>query len=107
VVALPRSWRWCVILLPCCEVAAFVELVVIDEFGIRPLCPTSRGLIELVRKGAHRDRDGDVFRGKEGELAFPIQTSRRDRRVRQPVECDVVEDVVSRKPLTLTVKDAR
>jgi hypothetical protein len=60
-----------------------------------------------VRKGAHRDRDGDVFRGKEGELAFPIQTSRRDRRVRQPVERDVVEDVVSRKPLTLTVKDAR
>ena len=47
------------------------------------------------------------FGAKNGELAFPIQTRRRDRRVRQPVEGDVVEDVVSREPLTLAVEDAR
>src|SRR3984893_6451641 len=73
-------------LLPGREVAALVDLVVIDELGIRPLRPAPRGLIELVRKGAHRGRDGDVFRGEKRELALPIETSRRDRRVRQPVE---------------------
>jgi hypothetical protein len=40
-------------------VAAFVELVVMDEFGIRPLRLTPRGWIELVRKDGNRD--GDVF----------------------------------------------
>ena len=45
---------------------AFVELVVMDEFGIRPLCPTPRGLIELVRKDAHGYRDGDVFHVEKG-----------------------------------------
>src|SRR4030095_9577863 len=72
-------------LFPRREVTAFIELVVIDKLGISPLCPTPRGLIDLVRKGAHRDRDDDVFRCKEGELVFPINTRRRDRRVRQPV----------------------
>src|SRR5215204_6346871 len=74
---------------------AFVELVVMDEFGIGLLCPTPRHLIELVRKDAHRYRDGDALRGEEVELVFPIETSRRDSRVRQPVMGDVVEDVVS------------
>ena len=68
-----------------------------DELGIRPLCPTPRGLIELVRKDAHGNRDGDVLDVEEGELVFPIETRRRNRRVRQPVERDVVEDVVSCK----------
>src|SRR3989449_7950645 len=76
-----------------------------NQFGIRFLCPTPRGLIELVRKGAHGNRYRDTFRGEKGELAFPIQTSRRDRRVRHPVERDVVEDVVSAEALSLTVKD--
>ncbi len=48
---------------------ALVDPVVVNEFGIRLLRSTPRGLIELVRKGGHRDRDGDVFRGKEGKLA--------------------------------------
>src|SRR5260370_25971437 len=83
-------------LFPRREVPAFVELVVIDELGIRPLRPASRGLIELLRKGAHGSRDGDVFRSEKRQLALPIETRRRDRRVRQPIERDVVEDVVSR-----------
>ena len=42
--------------------SSFRNLVVIDEFGIRPLCPGSWGLIELVRKTAQGYRDGDIFR---------------------------------------------
>jgi hypothetical protein len=42
-------------------VPAFVELVVMDEFRIRPLCPTPRGLIELTGKDAHGNRDGDIL----------------------------------------------
>src|SRR5713226_2444614 len=77
-----------------------------DEFGIGPLRPTPRALIEFVGKDAHGNRDRDVLRGEKGKLVFTIQTSRRDRRIRQPVESDVVEDVVSRKALGLAVKDA-
>lgn len=86
--------------------AAFVVLLVIDEFGINSLCPAPRGLKDLARKGAKGGRDGDVFRGKKAERVFPIDTSRGDRRVRQPVERDVVEDIVSRKTIGLTVEDA-
>ena len=82
----PRSVRLC-------------EPVVMDQFGIRLLCPALRGGIDLIGKDAHGSRDRDAFRGEKGKLAFPIQTSRRDRRVRQPVERDVVEDVVSRQAL--------
>src|SRR5258705_12143242 len=77
-----------------------------DEFGIRFLCPAPRGGVDLIWKDADGNRDGDVLRGKKVELVFPIQSSRRDPRIRQPIERDVVEDVVSRKALGLTVKDA-
>jgi len=63
-----------------------------DEFGIRPVCPATRGFIELVRKDTHRNRNGDALGSEEGQLTFPIETSRRDSRVRQPVERDVVQD---------------
>jgi hypothetical protein len=43
-------------------VSAFGNLVVVDEVGIRPFCPGSWGLIELVRKNAQGYRDGDIFR---------------------------------------------
>ena len=76
-----------------------------DEFGVRPLCPTPRGGVDLIWKDADGNRDGDVLRGEKGKLVFPIQTSRRDRRVRQPVEGDVVENVISRKALGLAGKE--
>jgi hypothetical protein len=53
-----------------------------DEFGIRPLRLTPRGWIELVRKDGNRD--GDVFGIEIAELVFSIETSRGNRRVRQP-----------------------
>src|SRR6266481_8692807 len=40
-------------LFPRREVSAFVDLVVVDELGIRLLRPAPRGLIELVRKPGH------------------------------------------------------
>jgi hypothetical protein len=87
-------------------VPAFGELVV-DELGIRALDPRPRGSINVIWKGADGYRNGDVLGGKEGQLVFPLQTSRRHCRVRQPIERDVVEDVVSRQALRLTVEDTR
>src|SRR5882672_12493658 len=40
-------------LLPGRKVAAFVELVVMDEVGIRPLRPTPRSRVDLVGESAH------------------------------------------------------
>ena len=77
-----------------------------NELGTGFLRPTPRGGINLVRKGAHCSRDWDTLRGEEGQLAFPIETSRRDRRIRQPVERDVVDDVVARQPFGLSVEGA-
>ena len=57
-------------------VPAFVNLVVIDEVVIRPLCPTPRGLIVLARKHAHGSRDGDVGGIVKVEVKFPIEASR-------------------------------
>jgi len=76
-------------------VPAPVNLVVVDEFVIRPLCPTPRGFIVLAGKDAHSCWDGDIGCVIKIEVKFPIETSRRNRRVRQPVECEVVEYIVS------------
>jgi hypothetical protein len=88
-------------------VTAFGELVVMDQFGIRPLRPAPRGWIEFVREDAHGNRDGDAF-GIEIPFApiLPIETGARKRRVRQPGDRDVVEDVVAREALGLSLKDA-
>src|SRR5215217_5567989 len=76
-----------------------------DEFGIGLLCPAPRGPDLLVRKDAHRNRDGDVL-GSEVGLGepLPIKTSRRDRRVRQPEERGVVEHIVPGKACWLPSK---
>src|SRR6202011_1962810 len=70
--------------------------VVVDEVvGISALCPAPRGLVELVGKDADGERDGDVLGVEEVRLVLPVETSRADPRVRQPVERDVVEKIVS------------
>jgi len=88
-------------------VAALGELVVVNQFRVRPFCPTPRGWIEFVRKDAHGNGDGDTF-GIEVPFApiFPVETGARKRCVRQPGDCDVVEDVVARESLGLALKDA-
>ena len=61
---------------------AFVELVVVDEIGIRPLRPAPWSRIEFVREDAHGDRDGDAL-SIENPLPpiLPVETGARKRRV--------------------------
>src|SRR4051812_31767762 len=47
-------------LLPGREMCAFIELVVVDQLGIRLLCPTPWGRVDLFRESAHGDRDFDA-----------------------------------------------
>ena len=56
-------------LLPGGEVPAAVDLVVVDEVGVRLLRPAPRRLEELVGEDAHGHRDGDV--PDVGEAAVP------------------------------------
>src|ERR1700722_1728152 len=94
-------------LLPGSEVSALGELIVVNQFRIRPRCPAPRGWIKFVRKDAHSDRNGDAL-GVEIPFAkiFPVKTGARKSRVRQPGDRDVVEDVVAREAFGLAVKDA-
>src|SRR5450432_745029 len=78
-----------------------------DQFGIHPLRPAPRGWIELVREDAHGHRDGDAFGVEIAELVLPIEPGTRKRRVSQPGDRDVVEDVVAREALRVSAKDAR
>src|SRR5215469_10330570 len=66
-------------LFPGGEVAAPVELVVVDEvLGIRALRPAPRRLVELVGKDADGKRDRDRLSVEEGCLVLPIQAGRGD-----------------------------
>src|SRR3954471_18868251 len=56
-------------LLPGGEVPAAVDLVEVDEVGVRLLRPAPGDLEELVRKDTHRNRNGDV--PDVGEAAVP------------------------------------
>jgi hypothetical protein len=84
-------------LLPGREVTALVHLVVVDEPGIRPLGPAPGRLVLFAGEYAHGDRDGNAFGVEKAALVFPIETRRGDARVRQPVERDVVQDLVPRQ----------
>src|SRR5258708_3166562 len=77
-----------------------------DELGKCPLGPTLRRLVKLVWEGGERKGWGHPGGRENGKAFFPKKTSRGNRRGRQPVKRDVVEDVVSRKALGLAVKDA-
>jgi hypothetical protein len=89
------------------EVPALFELVVVDEFGIRALCPTLRRWTDLVGKDAHGNRDGDGLDAQIRKLILPVKTRPGKRRVRQPRERDVVEDVVSCETGRFSGKGAR
>src|SRR6202051_1604798 len=79
-----------------------------DKFGIRPRRPASWSRIEFVRKDANGGRDNDASDAEERiTLVLPIETSPRERRIRQPGERDVIEDVVSREALASAGKNTR
>src|ERR1700757_1621080 len=78
-----------------------------DQFGIRLLRPAPWSWIEFIRKDAYGSRDGDAF-GIEIPLPkiFPIEPGARKRRVRQPGDRDVVENVIARQPLGFSPEDS-
>jgi hypothetical protein len=94
-------------LFPRGEVAALLNLVVVDEVGIGTLRPTSGGLVEFVGEHAHGNWNGDALRTEKGELVFPIEACRRNCRVCQPEQRDIVEDVVWREAFGLPVERTR
>src|SRR6202023_347197 len=94
-------------LFPGSKVPAFVELIVVDQFWIRPLRPTARAQIDLVRKGAYGNRDGNAFDTEIREFAFPVESGTGNRRVRQPGDRDVVEDIVPGEAGSFSGKEAR
>src|SRR6202140_693993 len=79
-----------------------------DEFGKGLLGPASWSRIEFVGENAHGGRNNDASDAEERiTLVFPVETSPRERRIRQPSERDVVEDVVSREAFAASGKDTR
>src|SRR5262249_10643569 len=94
-------------LLPAGEVSALGKLVVVNELGIRLLCPTPRRLVELVREGADGHRDLDALRREEGELVLPVEPGGRHPRIRQPEQRGVVEHIVGRQPFWNPIEAAR
>src|SRR4029077_9421915 len=87
---------------------ALGELVVMDQLGKRPLRPASWSRIEFVGKDAHRGRNNDASDAeKRITLVFPIETSSRERRICQPSECDVVQNVVPGEAFAAPGEDTR
>src|SRR3954452_15537919 len=72
-------------------------LMVVDEPWVRFFGPASRRLILLARIDGHRDWYLDVLRVEEATLVFPVKARRRYARVGQPIERDIVEDLVTRQ----------
>ncbi len=90
---------------------ALAEPVVVDELRIGLFRPALRRLVDLVRERADGDGYLDAARieeaaGREMRIV-PIEPRRRDRRVGQPVERDIVEDIVTASdPPFSPLKDA-
>src|SRR5215216_1288800 len=84
-------------LLPGSEVTAPVDLVEVDEIGIGALGPAPRRPVLLAREDGYGDRDVHALGVEEAALVLPVEPGRGDPCVRQPVERDVVEDLVPRQ----------
>src|SRR6266542_1287515 len=86
-------------LLPGGEVAALVDLVEVREAGVGNLDPAPRGSPDLVGERREADRHGRRRRGLNGEASpcssvLPIVPGGGGPGARQPVERDVVDDVL-------------
>src|SRR4029450_7838819 len=85
-------------LLPGGEMGALVVTPVEDEVRIGLAGPALGRLVDFVAEGAHAGRQGHAARIEEaafGASRFPIEPGGRDRRVGEPVEGDIVEDIVA------------
>src|SRR5687768_6173651 len=95
-------------LLPGCEMPAFVVGVEEDEIGIRLFRPAPGSGIELVGEDADDNREGHAF-DVEIPLApvLPVEPATGNRRIGEPRERNVVEDVVAGHALRYSVEDPR
>src|SRR5918993_4211824 len=91
-------------LLPRGKVRTFRMALIVGQLGISLFGPLPRNRGDLLRKGAYHDWDLYALRSEEGVLVFPIELGRRHPGFRQPVEGDVVENIVSRQALSGAVK---
>src|SRR5262245_10973360 len=91
-------------LLPGGEVSAPVDLVEVGEVGIDGLHPAARGSEDLT--GKRGEADGDCNRRRSlayrtqcglGLGGLPVPPGGRGAGARQPVQRDVVEDVIARE----------
>src|SRR5437764_4392385 len=86
-------------LLPGGEVAALAGLVVVGEVWVGLFGPAARGAEDLAGERGEADRELDLRRslpGREslGSSALPVRAGGRGPGAGQPVQRDVVEDVV-------------
>src|SRR5947209_20492650 len=91
----PKLLRENLWLFPSCKMPAFRETVVVRQLGICFLRPATWRCVNLVGEHADRCRDRNAFGSEEREFALPIQPSRRNRRICQPIEGNVVENVIT------------
>src|SRR5262249_58032183 len=87
-------------LFPGGEVTAPVDLVEVSQGRVGVLDPAARRLEDLTGEGGEADRERGrrrslTGRARGGLSAFPVGPGRRGAGSRQPVQRDVVEDVVA------------
>src|SRR6478672_8537363 len=86
-------------LLPGSEMPAFRVIPEIGEIGVSLLGPGLRNRVDLGREGADHDGDGLSQGREEGQLVFPVEPRRGYSCPCQPIERDVVADVIARESL--------
>src|SRR5262245_23152261 len=88
-------------LLPSREMSAFLDLVPVDELLEGLLSPAARSAVDLPGKDCHRNRHlrdlHRVERPAPSLRGVPVGPRRRSAGVREPIERDVVEDLISRE----------
>ena len=80
------------------KVSASIDLIVMDQVGDTPALPSSAALHTARREKRSWPRGWDALGVEEAALVFPIEAERAEiPSVRQPIERDVVEPLVTRK----------
>src|SRR5438128_10618673 len=74
--------------------SALVDFVVVDEVAVRSLDPAPRRAKDLVREDREGRWNGDLALVDDAGV-LPVEPCSGGAGVREPVEGDVVEDVVS------------
>src|SRR3954447_12803725 len=81
-------------------------LPIVEQLRIGGFRPFPRDRTDFLGEGTDDCRNLDPLRGEEGILVFPVKPRRGYARVGQPIEGDVVDNVVARQSHLLAVKYA-